>query len=451
MRILLVEDEEVTAAALRGIVASLGHQVTVAADGTSAWRLLQEGHIPVVLSDWMMPGLDGLSLCRHIRGLGDSPYTYIILLSVRDRRADRMEGLRAGADDFLVKPVEAEELAVRLEIARRILSVQERLERQNASLTELATTDDLTGLVNRREFRRALVLNFALAERQGLPLSLILFDIDHFKDFNDTFGHPAGDEALPRSPRSCARRAANTSRSPDSGARSSRSCSSVPPVRRHGRRRADPRGAGPVPVDASAAHGELRHRDERTGGRNRRGPGGTGGCRPLPLQATRPRSGHARRRPATRRLLVSSRQQRVYRVRSSARRSFLARASGTSNSSARMRSRSRSIGSGVAPRRSSSDSVIDSATSPSPAKTRSAPACRSAGSSARSLTPAAISPRGLSSRAGSRVEQHPDRDEVSIRGEACPFSILCPVVFAETSQQLLRHPLDNHRQAVFNS
>ena len=196
MRILLVEDEEVTAAALRGIVASLGHQVTVAADGTSAWRLLQEGHIPVVLSDWMMPGLDGLSLCRHIRGLGDSPYTYIILLSVRDRRADRMEGLRAGADDFLVKPVEAEELAVRLEIARRILSVQERLERQNARLTELATTDDLTGLVNRREFRRALGLNFAMAERQGLPLSLILFDIDHFKDFNDTFGHPAGDEAL---------------------------------------------------------------------------------------------------------------------------------------------------------------------------------------------------------------------------------------------------------------
>ncbi len=107
-----------------------------------------------------------------------------------------MEGLRAGADDFLVKPVEAEELAVRLEIARRILSVQERLERQNARLTELATTDDLTGLVNRREFRRALGVNFALAERQGLPLSLILFDIDHFKDFNDTFGHPAGDEAL---------------------------------------------------------------------------------------------------------------------------------------------------------------------------------------------------------------------------------------------------------------
>ena len=196
MRILLAEDDEVTAAALRGILASLGHQVTVARDGTSAWQVLQAEHIPVVLSDWMMPGLDGPSLCRRIRGLGDSPYTYIILNSVRDRRLDRMEGLRAGADDFLVKPFDAEELAVRLEIARRILSVQERLERQNARLTELATTDDLTGLANRREFRRALEMSFALARRQGLPLSLVLFDIDHFKDFNDTFGHPAGDAAL---------------------------------------------------------------------------------------------------------------------------------------------------------------------------------------------------------------------------------------------------------------
>jgi diguanylate cyclase (GGDEF)-like protein len=136
------------------------------------------------------------SLCRRIRDVGGSPYTYIILLSVRDRSADWLEGLRAGADDFLVKPFDAEGLAVRLEIARRILAVQERLEQQNARLAELATTDDLTGLANRREFRRALGANFALARRQALPLSLVLCDIDHFKEFNDTFGHPAGDAAL---------------------------------------------------------------------------------------------------------------------------------------------------------------------------------------------------------------------------------------------------------------
>jgi two-component system cell cycle response regulator len=196
MRLLMVEDEEVTAAVMGAALTSMGHQVTVATDGLSAWKILQTEHFPVVLSDWMMPGLDGPTLCRRIRALGDSPYTYIILLSVRDRRADRMEGLRAGADDFLVKPFEADELAVRLEIARRIISIQEQLERQNARLTELATTDDLTGLANRREFRRTIEANFTLSRGQGLPLSLILLDIDHFKGFNDTFGHPAGDEAL---------------------------------------------------------------------------------------------------------------------------------------------------------------------------------------------------------------------------------------------------------------
>jgi diguanylate cyclase (GGDEF)-like protein len=196
MRILIAEDEEATAAALRGALGALGHEVAVAADGVQAWRMLQEERIPLVISDWMMPGLDGPALCRRIRAAGDSPYTYIILLTVRHRREDRMEGLRAGADDFLVKPFDVPELAVRLEIARRILTVQERLERQNARLAELAATDELTGLVNRREFRRGLEMSFALAARQGLPLSLVLLDVDHFKDFNDTFGHPAGDDAL---------------------------------------------------------------------------------------------------------------------------------------------------------------------------------------------------------------------------------------------------------------
>jgi diguanylate cyclase (GGDEF)-like protein len=107
-----------------------------------------------------------------------------------------MEGLRAGADDFLVKPVDRDELAARLEIAKRILDVQAKLERQNEQLLELATTDELTGLSNRRQFRRSLDLGFALAKRQAIPLSLVLLDVDHFKKFNDEFGHPAGDQTL---------------------------------------------------------------------------------------------------------------------------------------------------------------------------------------------------------------------------------------------------------------
>ena len=123
-------------------------------------------------------------------------YTYIILLTSRDRREDRLTGLRAGADDFLTKPPDPDELAVRLEIAERILKVHDQLARQNEQLVELATVDELTGTKNRRRFREDLELLFGQADRLASPLSLIMFDIDHFKQYNDSFGHPAGDEVL---------------------------------------------------------------------------------------------------------------------------------------------------------------------------------------------------------------------------------------------------------------
>jgi diguanylate cyclase (GGDEF)-like protein len=144
----------------------------------------------------MMPHLDGLELCRRIRSSGVERYTYIILLTSLDRREDRLKGLRAGADDFLIKPPDPAELAVRLEIAGRIIAVHDELARQNARLAELATTDELTGVKNRRRFREDLDLLFAQADRQASPLSLIMLDIDHFKQYNDRFGHLAGDRVL---------------------------------------------------------------------------------------------------------------------------------------------------------------------------------------------------------------------------------------------------------------
>jgi diguanylate cyclase (GGDEF)-like protein len=198
MRILLAEDEEVAAAVLGGTLTSWGHDVTVAADGPTAWRLIQQEHFPVVLSDWMMPGLDGLELCRRVRGVAGRPYTYFVIFTGRDGFEDRLEALAAGADDFLGKPYDPRELVARLEIARRLLAIQDELERKNVALRELATTDELTGLKNRRSFFEVLGSHFALAARQRSPLSLVLLDVDYFKTYNDTFGHPAGDDLLRR-------------------------------------------------------------------------------------------------------------------------------------------------------------------------------------------------------------------------------------------------------------
>ncbi len=196
MRVLIADDEETLLLVLSRQLESMGHEVSVASDGLEAWRLLRAGRFPLVISDWMMPGIDGPSLCRRIRGAEDDFYTYVILLTSRVGSGDRMEALKAGADDFLQKPIDPEELAVRLEIARRILGVQARLEEQKERFEELARTDGLTGLKNRREFQRALNGAFAVASRQEIPLSLVLLDVDHFKDFNDSFGHLRGDDVL---------------------------------------------------------------------------------------------------------------------------------------------------------------------------------------------------------------------------------------------------------------
>lgn len=198
MKILIAEDQPTAAIFLSHTLEQMGHHVVVASDGEKAWRMLREGDAPLLISDWVMPNLDGPELCRRIRAAGGERYIYIILLTSRDQRDDKLKGLRAGADDFLIKPPDPDELAVRLEIAERILAVHDRLARQNSRLAELATIDELTGTKNRRRFREDLDLLFTQAIRLRSPLSLIMLDIDHFKRFNDTFGHPAGDEVLHR-------------------------------------------------------------------------------------------------------------------------------------------------------------------------------------------------------------------------------------------------------------
>jgi diguanylate cyclase (GGDEF)-like protein len=157
-----------------------------------------------------MPGIDGLDLCRQLRSRSEALYTYVILITARSGLDARMEGYRAGVDDFLSKPLDLEELLARVEIGRRILEMQkelvrrsdeleglrQELELRNERLADMAITDALTGLRNRRHFHRLVESNFESSDQSGHPLTVILLDVDRFKQFNDTFGHPAGDGAL---------------------------------------------------------------------------------------------------------------------------------------------------------------------------------------------------------------------------------------------------------------
>jgi diguanylate cyclase (GGDEF)-like protein len=208
--VLVADDHPEVVAYLHAILDDAGFVVRTARDGRHAWAILQREDIAIVLTDWSMPGVDGLELCRRVRRREEQPYTYVILLTGRTDSRDRLEGMRAGADDYLVKPIDRHELIARLEIARRILGMQRTiLERsaqaerlaaelrlQNERLAELAWTDGLTGLCNRRRFLDSLDSALSLAARRDAPLSVALIDVDRFKQYNDAHGHQAGDEVL---------------------------------------------------------------------------------------------------------------------------------------------------------------------------------------------------------------------------------------------------------------
>ena len=210
MKILIAEDDKLSSLILRKTLETMGHEVIVTSDGLDAWQRIEQEEIPLVISDWMMPRMDGLELSRRIRETIRAHYTYIILLTARQQRRDRIEGLQAGADDFLVKPLDRGELMARVNVALRILTMQDELRRRtldlekahaelkqrNALLAEIAVSDALTGLKNRRHFHETLDKSISFSLRQELPLSLVMLDVDQFKPYNDVHGHPAGDAVL---------------------------------------------------------------------------------------------------------------------------------------------------------------------------------------------------------------------------------------------------------------
>lgn len=196
MRILVVDDDLGSRLIAETIVKDLGHECVSAVDGDEAWRLFSEFVPDAVVTDRQMPGLDGLELCRRIRSIERDGYTYIILVTSLSNPTDVLEGMHAGADDYVGKPLSPLHLQARLLVARRVTDLHAELGRARAELTRQANTDPLTGLHNRLSLTRDLEQLHRLSQRYGRSYCLALCDVDFFKRYNDTYGHPAGDVVL---------------------------------------------------------------------------------------------------------------------------------------------------------------------------------------------------------------------------------------------------------------
>jgi diguanylate cyclase (GGDEF)-like protein len=203
MRILIAEDDRVSRTILHRTIQKFGHECLVAKDGVQAWELFQGTTVDIVISDWMMPNVDGVELCRRIRATSSEDYVYFIFLTAQSDKEFLLMGMRAGADDYLTKPLDADELQVRLIAATRITSLHQQLahqkqelERLNQQLFRQARRDPLTQLRNRLQLWEDLETLRSRVERYGHRYCIALCDVDCFKRYNDSYGHPAGDQVL---------------------------------------------------------------------------------------------------------------------------------------------------------------------------------------------------------------------------------------------------------------
>jgi two-component system cell cycle response regulator len=196
MRLLVVDDDALLRRSLNLQLTRAGYEVHEAEDGQAAWDMIEREGYNFVVTDWNMPGVNGPELVRRIRQAGSNGYTYILMLTAHIDRADVLAGLKGGADDYLTKPFDMDELRARVAIGARILALESRLQESLSTAADLAVRDSLTGLFNRRAFDSRLVDEVQRAARYQRPLSLLMIDIDHFKVYNDQHGHPQGDALL---------------------------------------------------------------------------------------------------------------------------------------------------------------------------------------------------------------------------------------------------------------
>ena len=211
LRVLLVDDDPTTRCMMEGVLSgALGHAVVCANNGREALALAVETQPQIVVTDWMMPGMDGLDLARALRATEWGQTMYLIMLTGHENEDEVSEAFEAGVDDFLVKPVNVRTLRARLRAARHYVQLLEAWERDRAQLKQFAAelaisnrrlahaamTDLLTNLPNRRSGMNALAKAWAASSRFEQPLSVMMLDIDHFKRINDSHGHAVGDTVL---------------------------------------------------------------------------------------------------------------------------------------------------------------------------------------------------------------------------------------------------------------
>jgi len=198
LKVLVADDSAVYRKLVEQALTDADYSLLVARSGQEAIDLLGLHCPAIVITDWVMPDLTGIELCQRIRASAQNPYRYVIILTSVSDKENVVKGLAAGADDYLTKPFHPKELLARVEVGRRLVELHRQVEAKNRLLEELALTDSLTGLPNRRAIDEWAPRQLSGASRHGFPFWVVMADLDNFKSVNDSSGHDAGDKVLKR-------------------------------------------------------------------------------------------------------------------------------------------------------------------------------------------------------------------------------------------------------------
>lgn len=195
-KILVIDDSKLILHVAKTILSKQGHQVLLAEDGNIGLQTVATEHPDLILLDLILPGIDGYQVCQRIKKRAATPDMPVIMLTSRSEPADKVRGLEMGASDYITKPFDEGELMARVNIHLQIRELHESLKEKNRQLKEMADRNGLTGLYNHRYFQETISRDFQRAARYHESLSCVMFDIDHFKKFNDAYGHQVGDIIL---------------------------------------------------------------------------------------------------------------------------------------------------------------------------------------------------------------------------------------------------------------